>query len=135
VPAPANPSRLWNDYVAGEGEKQKLAMEHMINNGFAKYDVFAFNKVKSLDAGVLSIRDFLLAVDAEWYVTCQGDFRETCRECFRSGSNIVMRIKMERDSHRIPREDKNGWIQLLATEFFWYVLNDIILQYKFIFVC
>ena len=77
-------------------------MRHMLAHGFSKYDDFigvAPTPEASVDAGVLSIRDFILSTQADLYVTCQG---EHCRQCFRDNSNIVERIIAVRRLHGLP---------------------------------
>ena len=169
MPAPANPARMWNDYGGGNSEHQKAAMATMIRAGFEKYDAAVYARAADLlDAGVFSVRDYLLAVGATWYITCQGDHhagegggggggggggagrrggrlhaagrpcmgplrlacrparafffffffppplappplpRKDCHACFRSGSNIVWRIKKDREAAHLP------------VEFFWF---------------
>lgn len=51
---------------------------------------------QGVDAGVLSIRDYLFALYADWYVTCQDGAASGCRGCFRTGSNFVQRIHRDR---------------------------------------
>ena len=36
----------------------------------------------SLDGGVLALREYLLALNARWYVTCYGDESPVCKPCF-----------------------------------------------------
>jgi hypothetical protein len=120
MPAPANPARMWNDYANGNSAEQKGAMATMLAAGFHKYDAAVYaaaaaaaaatpgGAVVHLDAGVFSVRDYLLAVGADWYITCQGDHWETCHGCFRAGSNIVWRIKKDREAEGKP------------VEFFWF---------------
>jgi hypothetical protein len=102
MPAPGNPNRMWNDYVGGEDEARHTAMGNMLAAGFRKYDAHVVGMGQLVDAGVLSLRDFLLSVTADWYVTCQGDHWKDCHGCFRSGSNIVTRISKERQRRRLP---------------------------------
>jgi hypothetical protein len=103
MPAPSNPNRMWNDYVGGEDTDKHKAMGWMLTHGFRKYDSYAIGESKKLvDAGVLSLRDFLLSVTADWYISCQGDHWKDCHGCFRSGSNIVTRIYKERERRKIP---------------------------------
>ena len=124
MPAPANPARMWNDYANGNSAEQKGAMATMLAAGFHKYDAAVYaaaadaaaatagGAVTHLDAGVFSVRDYLLAVGADWYITCQGDHWETCHGCFRAGSNIVWRIKKDREAVGKP------------VEFFWFDVKD-----------
>jgi len=102
MPAPGNPNRMWNDYVGGEDEARHTAMGNMLAAGFRKYDAHVVGMGQLVDAGVLSLRDFLLSVTADWYVTCQGDHWKDCHGCFRSGSNIVTRISKERQRRNLP---------------------------------
>lgn len=103
MPAPSNPNRMWNDYVNGESDDRHKAMGYMLTHGFRKYDSYAIAESKQqIDAGVLSLRDYLLSITADWYVSCQGDHWKDCHGCFRSGSNIVTRIKKERERRKIP---------------------------------
>ena len=88
-------------------------MGYMIANGFSKYDAYlgvAPTAASSVDAGVLSIRDFILSTEADYYVSCQGDHWGSCRGCFRAGSNIVHRIKLARGQLGKPSTD--AWFSL-----------------------
>ena len=96
MPAPGNTAKAWNDYPDEPGllARQHAAVERFLAAGFGKYD--AALRVSpapsdSVDAGVLSIRDYILSTEADLYVTCAG---KTCRSCFRDAdeSNLAQRI-------------------------------------------
>ena len=109
MPAPANPSRMWAEYRDDGADLQRAAMAHLLGRGFAKYDaaLLAASNGTLVDAGVLSLRDFLIAVGADWYVTCQGRHNEDCRACFRAGSNIVQRIRLARNARGASAHDSD----------------------------
>ena len=93
IPAPENPCRLWHVYAgsSAEGGNRRVALETLQDAGMVKYD----GDHVALDAGVLSIRDWLLAVNAKWYVTCHGpggSVQDECSACFRLDSKYVARI-------------------------------------------
>jgi len=126
MPAPGNPVRAWDDDARVDVLVQQAAAAVLLGRGFVKYDAELLKlrhqsrgNRSSLqvgvaagaspsgaaageaddplaDAGVLSLRDYLLGVAAEQYVTCLGDHWLDCRGCFRIGSNIIARIDQER---------------------------------------
>ena len=101
------------DYVNGEGDMQHAAMGHMLAHGFSKYDDHigvAPTPEASVDAGVLSIRDYILSTQADLYVTCAGDHWATCHGCFRSGSNLVQRITQHRQ--QLGKPSHTTWFSL-----------------------
>jgi hypothetical protein len=121
VPAPESPCRLWHTYAgsAAEGGARRVALETLADAGLAKYD----GDHPGLDAGVLSIRDWLLAVQARWYVTCHagGDkggagtgggsvTDDECRGCFRGRSKYVARILAARA--KAGRASFTRWFRL-----------------------
>jgi len=115
MPAPGNTAKMWNDDKDHEGllGRQWAAVSTLLAAGLVKYD--AALRVapgeSSVDAGVLSTRDFLLATGADIYVTSQGD---ACRGCFRDESNIVRRIlQVRRQAGRRSIED---WFAVRAED-------------------
>ena len=112
MPAPANAHRMWNDYKDKGIDRMRGAMGAMLARGFAKIDAYmlSLRPAADFDAGIFSIRDYALAVDADWYVTCQGNFQRDCHSCFRSGSNLVKRIYQARGGR--PASDK--WFNVTA---------------------
>ena len=57
-------------------------------SGLVKYDA----DHPGIDAGVLSIRDWILALHAHEYVSCIAGTDTGCRGCFRGISKFVRRI-------------------------------------------
>jgi hypothetical protein len=119
MPAPGNTAKMWNDYPDRDNRgddlihRQWAAVSTLLAAGLVKYD--AALRVApgeaSVDAGVLSIRDFIFATNADVYVTSQGD---ACRGCFRDESNIVRRIlQVRRDTRRRSVED---WLAVTAED-------------------
>jgi len=119
MPAPGNTAKMWNDYPDRDNRgddlihRQWAAVSTLLATGLVKYD--AALRVApgeaSVDAGVLSIRDFIFATNADVYVTSQGD---ACRGCFRDESNIVRRIlQVRRDTRRRSVED---WLAVTAED-------------------
>jgi hypothetical protein len=103
MPAPNNNAVLWHTYVGAKLRYQHAAMSVMIDGArFLKYDSLH----NGTDTGVLMIRDFLLAQMADGYVTCQGDFVNDCRSCWRSASNFIGRIMDTRRARGKPVHDK-----------------------------
>ena len=94
LPSPINPCRAWYIYAgsAAEGGERRLALETLADAGLLKYD----DDHPALDAGVLSIRDWILSLNAGWFVTCHGarasPGEAACSPCFRTRSKYVERI-------------------------------------------
>jgi hypothetical protein len=118
------PLLQWHTYVGSTNNNRHGAMDVMINKaGLLKYDA-VYNDT---DTGVLMIRDFLLGVYADQYITCQGDFLADCAGCFRSNSNFISRLLTVRRGY-----EKNGmqlWFQMgqhdIATAASPRVLRDV----------
>lgn len=71
MPAPNTKNRMWNDYANGHSPERQQAMQIMMDAGMEKYDAH----VQDIDAGVLSLRDYLFSQFATLYVTCQVSLR------------------------------------------------------------
>lgn len=112
MPAPGNTAKMWDDYPE-EPEllaRQWAAVGTLLAVGLVKYDAalrVAPGVTSSVDAGVLSLRDFLFSTRASLYVTCQGS---DCRGCFRDESNIVRRILQVR--RQAGRPSVENWFEL-----------------------
>ena len=101
VPAPNNPCRMWRVYAgsSAEGGRRREALETLTDMGLAKYD----EDHSGTDSGVLSIRDWLLAVESRAYVTCHGDsVSSQCAKCFRANSKFIRRILEAREKSGRP---------------------------------
>ena len=104
---PANPCLSWRTYKGGGDAQRRSAVARLLGLGMRKYDVTH----AALDSGVLAIRDYILAAEARWYVTCApgGDEESTdaagardadstrvrtamCRYCSRYHSSFVRRV-------------------------------------------
>ena len=109
IPAPANPCKQWHMYESGSDAAPRKAVGNLMRSGALKYD----HSFPATDAGVLAIRDWLLATGARWFITCHrkeggGDMvggtalRRTnkCRSCFRDTSKYAAQI--------IATREKNG---------------------------
>ena len=99
-------------------------MKYMLAHGFSKYDDHigvAPTHEASVDAGVLSIRDYILSTTADLYVTCAGDHWATCHGCFRAGSNLVQRITQHRG--QLGKPSHTTWFSL-AKEHVPAAFND-----------
>jgi hypothetical protein len=133
LPAANNPCPLWHQYAgSGSGVERRHALATLGKAGLVKYDA----DHAGVDAGVLAIRDWLLAVHARWYVTChEGDGGATrgmapasrwdstprrssaerkCRACFRSSSRYVERILQAR--RRMGRRSFSSWFSVRPNE-------------------
>jgi hypothetical protein len=102
--APNHQHILWHTYVGAKLRHQNGAMRVMMEEGkLLKYDALHNNT----DAGVLMIRDFLFgSVFADQYITCQGDFLNDCKGCFRSNSNFVRRLTESRRGFGRPSHER-----------------------------
>ena len=121
LPGPSNPCRMWRTYrlsqprsqaaqgstvdvgraaaaaamtttapnrtTEADSQVRRKAVARLMHAGLAKYD----EDHPMVDAGVLSIRDWLLATSAETYVTCSQS-AAACGNCFRAQSKFVRRI-------------------------------------------
>ena len=94
VPAANNPCRMWRVYSgsSSEGGARREALDTLTDMGMVKYD----EDHPGVDSGVLSIRDWILGLDAKWYVTCHGD-DDACRQCFRANSKFIRRVIASRE--------------------------------------
>ena len=87
-----------------------LAGRMLVKAGLVKYDA----DHPRLDAGVLSIRDFLLATQAAWLVTCRGKSGGECRGCFRANSYFTKKIvDARRDA---GRPSLTAWFSVTAAD-------------------
>ena len=119
IPSDGNPCKMWREYYgvnrgmdavsAGAGltltppggadangagaeiSPARRALRRLTAAGLVKYDA----DHPGIDSGVLSIRDWLLASRARWYVTCMGDDAK-CKGCFRKDSKFVARVVQAR---------------------------------------
>ena len=83
----------WHTYTSSNNAARHGAMDVMMRDArLLKYD----SLYNDTDTGVLMIRDFLIGLYADQYITCQGDFIEECLGCFRSNSNFIVRLVSER---------------------------------------
>jgi hypothetical protein len=116
MPSPLNPVSMWGDYVDGAEPSRHSAMARLLSSGFIKYDDWVLRRRQEqlVDPGVLALRDYLLALKARLYVSCQGDFLHDCRQCFRSGSNFISRIARDRLQEGLPVS--LDWFQLQQEE-------------------
>lgn len=89
IPAPNNPCMMWKEFHASNrnSSEHRRAVKRLLSVGMVKYD----KDHPALDAGVLSIRDWLIATRATYYVTCSGT-NDKCRSCFRAESKFIGRI-------------------------------------------
>ena len=89
MPSPNNPCMMWKEYHASNRNvsEHRRAVKKLTSVGMVKYD----KDHPGLDAGVLSIRDWLLATQATYYVTCAGT-NDKCKSCFRAESKFIHRI-------------------------------------------
>jgi hypothetical protein len=114
LPAPNNPCMMWKEFHASNranaSSAPRRAVRKLLAAGMVKYD----KDHPALDAGVLSIRDWLLATRAAWYVTCHagGDKAAAaeCRGCFRADSKYVARIVEERAAR--GRASVTNWFRV-----------------------
>lgn len=90
IPAPNNRCRLWGQYEQSfDGMAQRAVAKMMAPSvGMLKYD----GDHPGLDAGVLAIRDFLVALEADWFVTCRGRNGAECLGCFRATSYFSKKL-------------------------------------------
>lgn len=96
IPATENPCRVWHTYEgsSADGGSRRIALETLADAGLVKYDA----DFPAIDAGVLSIRDWLLSTTSKWYVTCHDltgadkETQEECKRCFRTQSKYLSRI-------------------------------------------
>lgn len=93
VPSPSNICGIWDHGdLAG-----RPIVDDFFNAGFMKYDEAHF----TLDGGILSIRDMILGMEAEWYLTCS--FQRIpdgpppnellCSRCYWHSSYIVQVVR------------------------------------------
>jgi hypothetical protein len=109
LPSPNNPCASWHVYTgsARENGARRKALASLGGAGLAKYDA----DHPGIDAGVLSIRDWILATGARWYVTCHSTSDPAaCKGCFRSNSKYVGRILDFRAASRRP--SVTNWFSL-----------------------
>ena len=89
MPAPNHRCKLWPVYEGSMRRENRAAMRDMLRlSGLAKYDASHMR----VDAGVLSIRDFILGSEADWFVTCRGSRGRDCRDCFRANSFFTKKL-------------------------------------------
>ena len=129
MPAPNNVHLMWHTYESSNDTSRHGAMATLMRGAgggeggaggggggggsggggggrLLKYDEVHNNT----DTGVLMIRDFLIGVYADSYITCQGDFVEDCNGCFRSNSNFVQRLMAVRKEHE--RSSHQRWFAI-----------------------
>jgi len=119
IPALSNPCRSWHVYKGtSNDESRKSALGRLTDIGLAKYD----DEHGTIDAGVLAIRDWLLAVRAKRFVTChvgapgRGGASSACRRCFRHTSKYVAQI--------LAARNKASRVSLVD----WFSVTDMDLQ-------
>ena len=91
LPAPSNPCAVW-DHGAKDSFRRELA-QRFITAGFAKYDEEHYY----LEAGILSIRDMIIAAEANWYVSCSfmsSVSSPMCSKCFWYSSYIAQVVRL-----------------------------------------
>ena len=82
----------------------------LARTGLAKYDA----SHPRLDAGVLSIRDFILGMRADWLVTCRGHGSRDCGECFRANSYFTKKLLDTRAAAQRP--SFSHWLSVTAAD-------------------
>ena len=117
LPALSNPCRSWHVYEGtSDSVNMRNALEHLTDVGLLKYDA----DYGAVDAGVLAIRDWLLAVRAKRYVTCHeglpgsGGASRRCRKCFRYNSKYVAQILAAREKSSL--ESWHDWFSVTAAD-------------------
>jgi hypothetical protein len=113
IPAPNNPCMMWKEYHASNRNtsEHRRAVRKLLGAGMVKYD----RDHPGLDSGVLSIRDWLLATKATYYVTCAGT-HDKCRACFRAESKFIHRIVEARK--QASRSSFTRWFDLTPKALF-----------------
>jgi hypothetical protein len=117
LPALSNPCRSWHVYN-GTSDKatMRVALARLTDVGLLKYDA----DYGAIDAGVLAIRDWLLAVRAKRYVTCHeglpgsGGASRRCRKCFRYNSKYVAQILAAREKSSL--ESWHDWFSVTTAD-------------------
>jgi len=110
IPAPANSCRLWGVYAASHAEAARFGLAKLLapTVGMLKYD----EEHLGVDAGVLAIRDFIIAVEADWYVTCKGRTASECYGCTRAISYFTRKIVEARAA--ASRKSFVNWFHVTA---------------------
>ena len=112
MPAPNNQCKLWSVYDSSLGSDSRTRVAKLLQRvGLAKYDA----DHPRLDSGVLSIRDFILATEADWLVTCRGKSAADCRGCFRANSYFTKKIVEARTA--AGRRSITNWFAVSAGDF------------------
>ena len=115
IPADANPCKMWREYYAvnRDASAPRRAVATLLAAGMVKYDA----DHPAVDAGVLSIRDFLIATRSHYYITCSGgDPAGKCRSCFRADSKFVSRVLAVRRAARLSSFSR--WFDLSTRALF-----------------